>query len=54
MIRVGSKSGDEQVDIATSESIEKMYMRIRKFDALVSTAGSAHFGSFDSMKEEDF
>lgn len=54
VIRAGSKSGDIRVDITSSASIQGMLKKINAFDALVSAAGTGHFGSFDDMKEEDF
>lgn len=54
VIRAGSKSGDMQVDITSSESIRAMFKKAGAFDALVSAAGSGHFGPFYSMTEEDF
>lgn len=54
IIRVGSKSGDMQMDITSSESIKTFYKKIGAFDALVSATGSGHFGPFDQMTEDDF
>ena len=54
IIRVGSKSGDIQADITSRASIEKLYRQTGPFDALVCTAGSAHFGPLKSMTENEF
>lgn len=54
IVVAGSKSGDVQVDIESSESIEAMYKTIGKFDALVSATGKAHFGLLKEMKAADF
>ena len=54
IIKAGSKSGDFQVDITSSDSIRSFYKQIGSFDALVSAAGGGHFGPFEEMKEEDF
>lgn len=54
IVKVGSKSGDVQADITSSESIEAMYKQIGAFDALISTSGSAHFGPLTSMTAADF
>src|ERR1700750_620734 len=54
VIQVGSKSGDFQVDIASPESIEKLFEQTGKFDALVSAAGNAHVGPLGCIKYEDF
>ena len=54
LVKVGSKSGDVQADITSSESIEAMYKQIGAFDVLISTAGGAHFGPLPSMTAADF
>ncbi|OUJ74498.1 short chain dehydrogenase [Hymenobacter crusticola] len=54
LVKVGSKSGDVQADITSSESIEAMYKQIGAFDALISTAGGAHFGPLANMTAADF
>jgi len=54
IIKVGSKSGDLQVDITSPESITQLYKQIGSFDALISTTGSGHFGPLTEMKPADF
>ena len=54
LVKVGSKSGDIQADITSSESIEAMYKQVGAFDALISTAGGAHFGPLTGMTATDF
>ena len=54
IITAGSKSGDIQVDITSSESIEAFYKQTGGFDALVSVTGSAHFGPLNTMTAKDF
>lgn len=54
IITAGSKSGDLQVDITSTESIETFYKKAGKFDALVSVTGSGHFGPLNSMTPDDF
>jgi len=54
IVKVGSKSGDIQADISSAESIEKMFKQAGKFDALICTAGAAHFGPFRSLTEKEF
>ena len=54
IIRVGTKSGDIQADITDPASIRKMFEKIGSFDALVSAAGSGHFGSLNEMTDENF
>lgn len=54
IIRVGSKSGDIQADMTSPDSVKKMFEKIGKFDALVSTTGSGHFGPLREMTLENF
>lgn len=54
IVKVGSKSGDAQVDITSINSIDSLYKKIGSFDALVSATGSGYFGPFDKMTEDDF
>jgi NAD(P)-dependent dehydrogenase (short-subunit alcohol dehydrogenase family) len=54
IVKVGSKSGDIQADITSSESIEAMYKQVGAFDALISASGGAHFGPLPSMTAADF
>ncbi|MBS1663448.1 MAG: short chain dehydrogenase [Bacteroidetes bacterium] len=54
IISVGSKTGDFQVDMSDVESIRKLYEKVGPFDALVSTAGNAHFGPVPKMTDADF
>ena len=54
VIKVGSKSGDLQVDIRSSSAIEELFSKTGKFDALISTTGAGYFGPFDTMTEKEF
>lgn len=54
IIAVGKTSGDIQVDIADSSSIEKMFEKAGKVDAIVCIAGEAKWDKFDNLSEEDF
>ena len=54
IVKVGEKSGDVQVDMASPESIRQMYQTIGKVDAVVSTAGQAHFGPLASLTRKEF
>jgi NAD(P)-dependent dehydrogenase (short-subunit alcohol dehydrogenase family) len=49
IILVGKNSGDFQVDMANEKSIEELFQKTGRFDALVSAAGQVHFGPFDEM-----
>ena len=53
LIVAGRNSGDEQVDIASAASIEKLFKRLAELDACVCTAGTGYYGDFQTMKEED-
>lgn len=54
IISAGKNSGDIQVDIADSESIEKMFQKSGKIDAIVCIAGDAKWDKFENLSEEDF
>ncbi len=54
VIKAGRTSGDVTVDITSPESIKAMFEKVGPFDALVSTAGNAHFGLLKDMTAEDF
>lgn len=53
IVVAGRRSGDVQVDLESADSIQDMYRHVGAFDAVVSTAGEAHFGPFDAMSEHD-
>lgn len=50
----GRTSGDVQVEIAESASIQAMFETIGKVDAIVCIAGEAKWGTFESLTEEDY
>jgi NAD(P)-dependent dehydrogenase (short-subunit alcohol dehydrogenase family) len=52
VIVAGRTSGDVQVDIGSPESVRLMYERVGGFDAVVCTAGEAHFGPLGTATEE--
>jgi NAD(P)-dependent dehydrogenase (short-subunit alcohol dehydrogenase family) len=54
IVKVGFKSGDLQVDIASKDSIRKLFQSVDSFDAVVSAAGMATFGSLDELGDEDY
>jgi NAD(P)-dependent dehydrogenase (short-subunit alcohol dehydrogenase family) len=53
VVVAGRTSGDVRVDISSPESVQQMYDQVGDFDALVSTAGEAHFGPFETATEAD-
>ena len=54
VVTAGRHSGDLLVDIAEPMSIEAMFKKAGKFDAVVSAAGSARFGPLDDLEYDDF
>ncbi len=53
IVKVGGSRGDVQVDISSHESIHHMYQKIGKIDAVVSTAGNAHFGPLEQLTQQE-
>jgi NAD(P)-dependent dehydrogenase (short-subunit alcohol dehydrogenase family) len=53
IVVAGRRAGPGRVDISSEESVRAMYRRIGSFDALVCAAGEAHFGSFETVTEEE-
>ena len=53
VVVAGRTSGDVQVEFSSPESVQRMYEQIRDFDAVVSTAGEAHFGPFETATEAE-
>ncbi|GAA4319981.1 short chain dehydrogenase [Pontixanthobacter gangjinensis] len=54
IIKVGKTSGEIQTDIAEASSIEEMFEKAGKVDAVVCIAGDAKWDKFDKLSEEDF
>ncbi|MBE9584671.1 short chain dehydrogenase [Mucilaginibacter sp. JRF] len=54
IVKVGSKSGDYQVNITDADSVKALFENVGSFDALISTTGDAHFGPLQQMTEADF
>lgn len=54
VIEVSRSKADVQVNIESPKSIESMYKRIGKFDAIVSTAGEGYFGPLLPATDKDF
>lgn len=53
VVVAGRTSGDVQVDISSPDSVRRMYEQAGAFDALVCTAGEAHFGPFATATEDE-
>ena len=54
VVQVGRQSGEHQVDIASRESIERLFQAVGSFDALVSAAGLTRFKPLEKLSDEDF
>ena len=54
VVIAGRSSGDVTVDIASSDSILKMFETVGKIDAIVNVAGDAKWDKFDNLTEDDF
>ncbi|CCH10077.1 short chain dehydrogenase [Achromobacter xylosoxidans] len=54
IIAVGKTQGQYQVDITRSDSIRELFERVGKVDAIVSTAGTLHFGPLAEMTADQF
>lgn len=54
VIIAGRKSGTMHLDLASPESIRVMFQSVGKFDAVVSAAGQAKFGSLDELTDADY
>jgi len=54
IVNAGRNSGDVNVDIADSKSIEVMFESIGEVDAILCIAGEAKWSALDAMTEEDF
>ncbi len=50
----GRTSGDVTVDIADSSSIQAMFEKTGKLDAVICIAGEAKWDNFESLTEEDY
>lgn len=54
VIAVSQKNGTYRVDLASPESIARMFQTVGTFDALVSAAGRAAFASLEKLTDADF
>jgi len=50
----GRSKGDYLVDISDSKSIEALFDKVGKIDAIVNIAGDAKWDTFDNLSEEDY
>ena len=54
VVIAGRTKGDILVDITDSRSIQTMFEKIGKLDAILSIAGEARWAPFDQLSEEDY
>jgi NAD(P)-dependent dehydrogenase (short-subunit alcohol dehydrogenase family) len=54
VIIAGRSSGAITVDISKADSIEEMFKKLGKLDAIVCIAGDAKWDAFKNLSEEDF
>lgn len=54
VIVAGRSSKDYPVDIADSKSIESLFKKTGKLDAIICAAGEAKWAPFDDLSEDDY
>ena len=54
VIPAGHRGGDVTVDMTDIGSIEKMYKKVGRIDALIVTAGSVHFEALQQMSSAKY
>lgn len=54
VVTVGRTRGALQVDLESPDSIRAMFQSVGAFDAVVSAAGQAKFGSLDELTDADY
>lgn len=54
IIRAGRNSGEERVDLTQHDSVQALFQRLGRVDAIVSTAGGLHFGPLAEMTAAQF
>jgi len=54
LVVAARQNAEVLVDITNTESIETMYKKIGKIDAVISTTGNVHFGALTDMTENEF
>jgi len=54
VIRVGYRGGDYKADLSSKESIQSLFDKVGKVDAIICTTGLANFGKFNELKDEDY
>ncbi|ATF48399.1 short chain dehydrogenase [Citrobacter werkmanii] len=54
IVRVGRTQGDYQVDITSQHSVQALFEKIGRVDAIVSATGSLFFGPLSTMTDGEF
>ncbi len=54
VIRAGRSSGDYRADIASGDSVVRLFEAVAPFDAVVNAAGLARFQPLAELTDEDF
>jgi len=54
LIEAGRSHHENKVDITDSKSIQSLFLRLGKVDAIVSVTGQLHFGPLNEMTSEQF
>src|ERR1700688_2133676 len=54
VVRVGHRSGNHRVDLASTHSINKLLNTVAPFDAVVCAAGLAKFSPLKELTDADF
>ncbi|MFJ3458433.1 short chain dehydrogenase [Scandinavium goeteborgense] len=54
LIRVGHRQGDVLVDLTDEASVDALFARTGKVDAIIATTGNVFFGPLNEMTAEDF
>ncbi len=54
VVKVGKTRGDLQVDLASTDSIKRLFKKAAPFDAVVCAAGAARFAPLQKLTDEDF
>lgn len=54
LIRAGRHGGDVQVDLTDDASVDALFAKVGKIDAVIATTGKVHFGPLAQMRSADF
>lgn len=54
IITAGYSDGGVSVDLGNAASIKKMFEQVGQLDAVISTAGVANFGAFETLADDEF